>query len=150
MANLVRRSPRDWFNLFDRLIEEALDIFREEGDWRGWSPPMEVAETEDAYIVRLEVPGVRPEDIEVTLTGNTLTIKGKRERSEEQKGETYHLIERAYGEFVRSFTLPSTVDPEGISADYKDGVLELRLPKTQKELPRRIPINRALPNNPSA
>jgi HSP20 family protein len=149
MANLVRRSPRDWFNLFDRLIEsvfEPLD-WREE-NWRGWSPPMEVAETENAYIVRLEVPGVRPEDIEVTLSGDTLTIKGKRERSEEQKGETYHLIERAYGEFVRSFTLPSAVDPEGISADYKDGVLELRLPKTQKELPRRIPINRTLPNNP--
>jgi HSP20 family protein len=149
MANLVRRSPRDLFDLFDRLIESAFDSFNWlEENWRGWSPPMEVAETEDAYIVRLEVPGVRPEDIEVTLTGDTLTIRGKRERSEEQKGETYHLIERAYGEFVRSFTLPSAVDPEGISADYKDGVLELRLPKTQKELPRRIPINRALPNNP--
>ncbi len=141
MADLVRRSPRDWFNRFDRLIEEVFDIFQGEGAWRGWSPPMEVAETADAYIVRLEIPGVRPEDIEVTLTGDTLTIRGKRERSEEQRGETYHLIERAYGEFARSFTLPSAVDAENISADYKDGILELRLPKTQAERPRRIPVN---------
>ena len=105
------------------------------------TPPMEVVETADAYIVRLEIPGVRPEDIEVTLTGDTLTIKGKRERSEEQEDETYHLTERAYDEFVRSITLPSAVDPENISVDYKDGVLELRLPKAQKELSRRIPIN---------
>jgi len=91
--------------------------------------------------VRLEVPGVRPQDIEVTLRDGVLTIKGKRERAEEQKGETYHLVERAYGEFVRSFTLPSAVDPEGISADYKDGILELRLPKTQAQRPRRIPVN---------
>jgi HSP20 family protein len=142
MADLVRRSPRDWFNRFDRLIESVFDSLGwREASWRGWAPPMELAETEDAYIVRLEVPGVRPEDIEVTLAGDTLTIRGRRERSEEQEGETYHLIERAYGEFVRSFTLPSAVDPENISADYKDGVLELRLPKAQRELPRRIPIN---------
>jgi HSP20 family protein len=153
MAKLARWTPLTteldrWFDRFDRMVERLFrdlerDFWRLDWRWERWVPPMEVSETADAYIVRLEIPGVRPQDIEVTLHDGVLTIKGKRERAEEQKGETYHLVERAYGEFVRSFELPGTVKEDAIEATYKDGVLELRLPKSEESKPRRIEVKAA-------
>ncbi|GBC99880.1 Spore protein SP21 [bacterium HR17] len=153
MAKLARWQPfatdlDRWFDEVDRAFDRMLARFFRDLRWdwdrgRQWLPPMEVAETADAYIVRLEVPGVRPEDIEVTLQDGVLTVRGKRERHDEQKGETYHLVERAYGEFVRSLELPGTVKEDAIEATYKDGILELRLPKSEESKPRRIAVKAA-------
>ncbi len=153
MAKLTRWQPitevERWLDRMDRLFDRMLDRFfrdweREfwglEPRWTTWAPAMDIAETADAYIVRAEVPGVKPEDLEVTVQDNLLTIRGKRERSTEQKGETYHLVERAYGEFTRSLLLPADVKTEAIEASYKNGVLEVRLPKSEESKPRRIEV----------
>jgi HSP20 family protein len=156
MAKLARWQPitevERWFDRFDRLFDRMISrFFRDlERDfwgldwrWERWVSAMEVSETPDAYIVRVELPGVKTEDIEVTLQDDILTIKGKRERSEEHKDETVHFVERAYGEFVRSLRIPTDVKVDAIEASYKDGVLEIRLPKSEESKPRRIEVKAA-------
>lgn len=152
MAKLARWQPitelERWFDRMDRLFDRFFRDFersfwRMDWQWERWMPPMEVSETDDAYLVRLEVPGIKPEDVEVTLQGGALTIRGKRERRDEQKGETYHLVERAYGEFVRSLQLPGDVKEDAVEATYKDGILELHLPKSETSKPRRIEVKTA-------
>ncbi len=153
MAKLARWQPitevERWLDRVDRLFDRMLDRFfrdweREfwelEPRWMTWAPAMDISETADAYIVRAEVPGVKPEDLEVTVQDKLLTIRGKREGFAEQKGETYHLVERAYGEFTRSLLLPTDVKTEAIEASYKNGVLEVRLPKSEESKPRRIEV----------
>jgi HSP20 family protein len=129
----------------DRLFEEMWrDPFFSAG-WatRAWTPALDFSETADNYIVRLEVPGVKQEDIEVTLQNNVLTIQGKRERAEEHKDETLHRVERVYGSFSRSLTLPSGVKADDISATYKEGVLEICLPKSEEVKPKKIALKSA-------
>ncbi len=152
MAKLARWQPitelERWFDRFDRMLTRffrdwerdfwGLDWWRER-----WVPAMEVSETSDAYIVRVELPGVKTDDIEVTLQEDILTIKGKRERSEERKDETIHFVERSYGEFVRSLRIPTDVKVDAVEASYKDGVLEVRLPKSEESKPRRIEVKAA-------
>lgn len=153
MAKLARWQPitelERWFDRFDRMFDRMLARFFRDGEryfegldwWRErWVPAMEVSETSDAYIVRVELPGVKTEDIEVTLQNDTLTIRGKRERSEERKDETIHFVERSYGEFVRSLRIPNDVNVDAVEASYKDGVLEVRLPKSEESRPRRIEV----------
>jgi HSP20 family protein len=156
MAKLARWQPitevERWFDRFDRLFDRMISrFFRDlERDfwgldwrWEQWVPAMEVSETPDAYIVRVELPGVKTEDIEVTLQDDILTIKGKRERSEEHKDETVHFVERAYGEFVRSLRIPTDFKVDAVEASYKDGILEIRLPKSEESKPRRIEVKAA-------
>ncbi len=153
MAKLARWQPitelERWFDRFDHMFDRMLGRFFREWErdfwgldwWREqWVPAMEVSETPDAYIVRVELPGVKTEDIEVTLQDDILTIKGKRERSEERKDETLHFMERSYGEFVRSLRIPADVKADAIEASYKDGVLEVHLPKSEESKPRRIEV----------
>lgn len=155
-AKLARWQPitelERWFDQFDRMFDRMLARFFRDFDWaieeygwwhRQWLPPMEVSETSDAYIIRVEVPGVKAEDIEITLQDDVLTIKGKRERSEERKDEVVHFVERSYGEFTRSFRVPTDVKVDNIKATYKDGVLEVRLPKDETSKPRRIEVKAA-------
>ena len=101
---------------------------------------MDVAETDDAVIVKAEVPGVDPKDIEVTLTGGVLTIKGEKREEKEEKGKRTHRIERAYGAFSRSIDLPEGVDPDNITAECKDGVLTVTLPKKPEAKARQIKV----------
>jgi len=156
MAKLARWQPitevERWFDRFDRLFDRMISRFFRDLErnfwgldwrWEQWVPAMEVSETSDVYIVRVELPGVKTEDIEVTLQDDILTIKGKRERSEEHKDETVHLVERAYGEFVRSLRIPTDVKVDAVEASYKDGVLEIRLPKSEESKPRRIEVKAA-------
>jgi HSP20 family protein len=156
MSKLARWQPitevERWFDRFDRLFDRMISRFFRDLErnfwgldwrWEQWVPAMEVSETSDAYIVRVELPGVKTEDIEVTLQDDILTIKGKRERSEEHKDETVHLVERAYGEFVRSLRIPTDVKVDAVEASYKDGVLEIRLPKSEESKPRRIEVKAA-------
>jgi len=97
-------------------------------------------EKEDRFIVKVELPGMKKEDIDISVTGNTLTIKGERKAETEVKEEEYYCCERSYGNFFRSLTIPVSVDIEKIEAKYKDGVLEIDLPKSPEVTPKKIDI----------
>jgi HSP20 family protein len=103
-------------------------------------PAFEVKETKDAYVFKADLPGVKESDLEITLTGDRLTIGGKREMEQEQDSDRFYAYERSYGSFTRSFTLPEGVDAEHTSAEMKDGVLTLRLPKVPEVQPKRITV----------
>jgi len=105
-----------------------------------WVPPVDVAETQEKILVRAEVPGMKQDDIAIEFENGVLTIRG--ERTLEKNGEalTWHRVERTYGNFVRSFTLPRTVDPERIAATYREGVLEIEIPKKEEAKPKQIRI----------
>ena len=104
-----------------------------------WVPPVDVAETQDKILVRAEVPGMRQEDIQIEFENGLLTIRGER-RLEKAENMTWHRVERTYGNFSRSFTLPRSVDAERIAASYRDGVLEIDVPKREEAKPKQIRI----------
>jgi HSP20 family protein len=104
-----------------------------------WVPAVDVAETQEKIIVRAEVPGMRQEDISIEFANGLLTIRGDR-KLEKTEGVTWHRVERIYGNFSRSFTLPRTVDPEKISASYREGILEIEVPKREEAKPKHIKI----------
>jgi HSP20 family protein len=108
---------------------------------RAWAPAIEVFEKEDKFVVKAELPGMKEEDIDVSVVGDTLTIKGERKAEIEVKEEDYYCCERSYGSFSRSVTLPSTVDANKIEASYENGVLEISLPKAAEVKPRKISVS---------
>jgi HSP20 family protein len=126
----------------DRLFEE---IFGEGGEsgWRvgAWAPPVDLYDTDDAFVLKAELPGLSKDDVHLEVYDRTLTLRGERKHEAEVKEENYHRVERAYGTFQRSFVLPAMVDQDKVQATYKDGVLELHLPKSAAAKPRRISIN---------
>lgn len=105
-----------------------------------WSPAVDIYETEDEVVVKAELPEVNQKDIDVQIENNTLTLRGERKFNKETKKENFHRIERAYGSFSRSFTLPSTIDQERIRADYKDGILKISMPKREETKPKQIKV----------
>ena len=104
-----------------------------------WVPPVDVAETQEKILVRAEVPGMRQEDIQIEFENGMLTIRGER-KLDKNEGLTWHRVERVYGGFSRSFTLPRTVDAEKISASYREGILEIDVPKREEAKPKQIRI----------
>ena len=104
-------------------------------------PPVDVYEDEQGLRLKLEVPGVEEKDLDVRIENNVLTVRGERKFEKEEKEEKFHRIERRYGSFARSFTLPNTVDAEKVSAEYKNGVLELKLSKKAEAKPKQIKVN---------
>jgi HSP20 family protein len=106
-----------------------------------WSPPVDIIEKEDEILLRAELPGIDLQNVDLQVHDDTLVLRGERQFDKETKKENYHRIERAYGTFSRSFTLPSSVDQGSIKAKLKDGILEVHLPKVQSAKPRPIPIN---------
>ncbi len=107
----------------------------------GWAPAIEVFEKEDRFVVKAELPGMTEEDIDISVVGETLTIKGEREAETEVKEEDYYCCECSYGKFSRSIDLPSTVDAKKIEASYEDGVLEVSLPKAAEVKPKKISVS---------
>lgn len=105
-----------------------------------WIPTVDISETEAEYQIKAELPEVKKEDVKVTVEDGVLTIQGERRHETEEKGKKYHRVERSYGSFVRSFTLPDHVDDAKVKAEYKDGVLHLRLPKSEKAKPKSIDV----------
>ena len=105
-----------------------------------WSPLVDVHETKDQFLVKAEVPGLKQEEIEVSIVDDTLTLKGERKRETEVKENEYHRIERSYGAFQRSIVLPASVDASGVKASYKEGVLEIQLPKKEEAKPKAIKV----------
>ena len=104
-----------------------------------WVPAVDVAETQEKIVVRAEVPGMKQEDIQIEFENGLLTIRGER-KIEKSEGKTWHRVERVYGNFSRSFTLPRTVDAEKISAAYREGILEIDVPKKEEAKPKNIRI----------
>ena len=141
--NLAVRDPfwKEFSTLSGRL-NRLLDNPREDSsDFLGtWSPSVDIFDKGGEVVIHAELPGMKKEDIDVRVENNVLTIRGKKERKDEVKEEGYFRTERAYGSFSRSFSLPTTVEISKIAADYKDGVLTLRLPKAEEAKPRQIEV----------
>ena len=107
---------------------------------RRWVPAMDLVETGEQFLLRADLPGMSEEDIEIELEDGTLTVSGERKSEHESKGEGYHRVERAFGAFSRSLTLPQGVDPAAVTASFDRGVLEVSIPKPEERKPRRIEI----------
>jgi len=105
-----------------------------------WTPSVDISETEGEYQIKAEIPDVNKEDVKVTLEDGVLTIQGERKHEKEEKGKKYHRIERSYGSFVRTFSLPDVIDNDKVKAEFKDGVLNLHLPKSEKAKPKAIEV----------
>ena len=143
---IIRTDPfRDLFRLQDSLFRTLDSAYRnqdrEEAPMTAsWSPLVDVFEDQDGITLKVEVPEVDAKDVEILVEGNTLTLKGERKLENEEKRDGYHRIERTYGAFSRSFTLPATVDSENIKAESKDGILRIVLPKKPETKPRQIKV----------
>jgi HSP20 family protein len=105
-----------------------------------WAPSVDVAETAEEFQIKAELPGVKKEDLKVNIENGVLTLSGERRQEKEEKGKKYHRVERSYGSFMRSFTLPDNVDAAKLHAEYKDGLLNVRLPKTAAEKPKSVEV----------
>jgi HSP20 family protein len=124
--------------LFNRAFGRS---FGETGETaRVWAPALDISERKDAYVVTVEVPGVKQEDIDITLEDGLLTIAGERKQTQESSDEQFHRVERRYGAFRRSITLPSQVQADAIEASYDNGVLEVLLPKAEEAKPKKITV----------
>ncbi|ULA62490.1 MAG: Heat shock protein, Hsp20 family [Nitrospira sp.] len=106
-----------------------------------WVPTVDISETAGEYVIQAELPEVKKDDVNVTLEEGVLTIRGQRRQEKDEKTTKYHRVERSYGTFVRSFTLPDQVNESEVKADFKDGVLNLHIPKSEKAKPRAIEVN---------
>jgi HSP20 family protein len=134
----------------DRLFEDFLTTGRglatTQGQAKGsafWAPAVDVSEDGQNFVVHAELPGIKQEDIDIELENNVLTLKGQRKFERKDEKENYHFVERSYGSFYRSFTLPRNVDPNGIQANFGDGVLTISIPKAEEAKPRKVQIGGA-------
>jgi len=139
-----RPMPNDLVTLQNRVDRLMTDLM---GPWAegnslaaSWLPPVDVFEGKEALKIIAELPGVKPEDVKISLENRTLTLKGEKKQVAEETTEKVHRYERAYGSFERTFTLPGTVNPEQIQATYADGLLTIVLPKAEQAKPREIPV----------
>ena len=142
---LVRWEP---FGDFDNVRSVFNDLFDEnfERSWTQpsrskWHPAVDVLESKDSYLIRAEVPGMKKEDIHVEVKDGTLVLSGESKSEKPAEGVEYRHVERISAKFYRSFALPETVKQDGIDAKYKDGILEIRVPKAEQSKPRQIEIN---------
>ena len=146
---LVRWDPfRDLVSIQDELNRLFGRTFTGSESMRpaasgSWMPAMDVFETEDRIVATLELPGIEPKDVEVSVEDSTLTVSGKRDFASETNEENYHRVERRYGSFARSISLPQTVDTEKVSARFDKGVLTIEVPKVERAKPKRIEIEAA-------
>jgi HSP20 family protein len=144
MATLVRWDP---FREVTSLRDEVNRLFsRTLGDTQGgsvWSPPVDVFDNKDAIVLKVELPGLSPEDIDIEVDDNVLTIRGERKFEEAVEEGRYYRLERAYGSFQRSLALPQGVKADEIGAEFKDGVLEVRVPRADEVKPRKIAVGTA-------
>lgn len=108
-----------------------------------WMPAVDIQETETEYLLKAELPEVKKEDVKVTVENGVLTIQGERKQEKEEKGKKFHRIERSYGTFLRTFTVPLDSEDNKVAADFKDGILRVHLPKTEKPRPKAIEVKLA-------
>jgi len=144
-ASVSTWNPFEELAGFRRLFDEPVVGALRDGILTAeeWKPLMDVVETKDGITLKVEVPGMKQEDINISLEDNTLTVKGERKHESEVNEEGYTRFERSYGTFQRSVALPPTVDAERVKATYKDGVLEIQLPKKEEARPKTIKVEAA-------
>lgn len=141
MAMMTRWEPyRDLARLQDEVSRLFDDRIFRAGESVGWTPPCDIYEDAEGVTLRFELAGVDPKDVDVRFENGVLTVRGERKLEAEDKRENYHRIERSYGTFTRSFSLPGTLDPERIKAEAKNGVLAITLPKKAEAKPRAIQV----------
>jgi len=139
MLDLARWEPFDGLNLVNNLFEDS---------WRRaqhtpaavWYPPVDILESKDSYLIRAELPGMKQEDFNLEVNEGTLTLTGERKVEKPAEGVEYHRSERLAGKFSRSFHLPQTVAQDAIKATYRDGILEVHVPKAEEAKPRKINV----------
>jgi HSP20 family protein len=146
MAMMVRPEP------FTREVDRLFDAFfgQQERTGRRWVPPMDLVEAGDHFLLKADLPGLRDEDVKLEVQDGTLTISGERQAEHEASEGGWYRIERSFGSFSRSLTLPEDVDASAISAEFKDGVLEVRIPKPEQRKPQRIAIGSTTGNGKPA
>lgn len=153
MSGLTRWEPATRWNPFKELeeMEKRLSSFfgrtpvatgdkKEAITVAEWSPLVDISEDEKEYVIKAEVPEMKKEEIKINVHDDVLAISGERKYEKEEKGKKYHRVERAYGSFLRSFVLPEDADGSKVNAEYKDGVLKVHLPKTEKAKPKAIEV----------
>ncbi len=149
MSNIIRRNP--FFELtslqdrMNQLFNQPFGGFENFGREQqlapeSFLPPVDISEDDHNITLQAEIPGVKQEDLNITLENNVLTISGERKFKEEEKKENFHRIERRYGKFTRSFTLPASVDPENVNAVFENGLLKITLAKREEFKPKQITI----------
>jgi HSP20 family protein len=145
MNTITRRDQSRGLTLQDEVNRLFEDNFTRErsghADLATWAPPVDIYETENELVVKAELPDLQDKDIDIRITNNTLTIRGERKFEKDVKEENYLRIERAYGAFMRSFSLPNSVSSENIRADYRNGVLTLHMAKREESKPKQIKIS---------
>src|SRR5271157_4471883 len=149
MTLITRWDPlREFVTIQDRMNRLFRDSYGSEGrenaealNNTAFAPPVDVYEDEHGVTLKIEVPGIDEKDIDVRIENNTLTVHGERKFEKEEKEENYRRVERQYGSFTRTFTLPTTVDAENIQADYDKGVLKVKLAKKAEAKPKQIKVN---------
>ena len=146
--SIIRWEPfRDLVSTQDRFNQLFNDTFarafgdQQEVSPRAWIPPVDIFETGDSLVLKAELPGINPDDVEIRVEDNTLYLKGERKFEKEVKEENLHRVERSYGTFTRSFALPNTINADKVKAEYENGVLTLTMPKREEAKPRTIKIN---------
>lgn len=143
---LVRWDPVRELDSFQSDMNRLFDGFfgrrdaSTTGYGRRWLPAMDLVETDDELVLRADLPGLGRDDIEIEVKDNVLTVSGERQAEHEDKGEGYYRVERSFGRFSRSLDLPSGVDADGVSAEFEQGVLEIRIPKPAERKPTRVEI----------
>lgn len=144
---LIRWEPVAELNSIQNEMNRLFNTFFEQpapgrgnGGARRWMPAMDLVETADHYVLRADLPGLSDEDVNVQLEDNMLTISGERKAEHESEQEGYYRLERAFGAFSRSLTLPDGVEPDGVQAHFDRGVLEIRIPKPAQKKPRQVQI----------
>lgn len=137
ISNLSQRMDR----MFEELMGRGLRRLAEDDRVRGsWSPAVNILEKKDAIVITADLPGLKAEDVDVTVDNGVLTIRGERRLEEASEGETYHRVERVYGAFERTFTLPNSVDVNRIDAKFRNGEMVVTLPKREESKPRAVKV----------
>jgi len=143
--SLIKWSPfgelEDIQDRLNRFLNETLPVRGEKNAFfADWTPPVDIEETDKEYLIKAELPDIKKEDVKVETLDGILTIEGERKQEKEEKGKKYHRIERAHGVFERAFLLPEDAQGDKVTADYKDGVLKVHVPKTEKATPKAIEV----------
>lgn len=146
--NLVEWNPLREFSTLHNRLDRFFGAgffptvkFYSDPDFGSWRPAVDIYDHDDKVVMKAELPGVDKKDIEIDIKDGVLTLKGERAYEKEVKEDSYYRKERAFGKFTRVFTLPSDLDPDKISAEFKDGVLRIEVPKPEKKIPKKISIH---------
>jgi len=142
---IIRWRPIGEIDSFKREMDRMFDdFFRPSSELSesslSWYPSVDVKETKDEFVISAEVPGMSKDDIKINISDNTLTIKGEKKEEKKEENHNYHRIERRFGTFQRSFTLPTQIEEKKVKASYKDGILTISMPKKEEAKPKEIPI----------